>query len=99
MSDRKPVPSEPKAFKGSKFASGATRWMTPITIVPWPNAAYAGFPSRMATEDWSRIATLDWLTLYFVVHVEGVQGGWGEGKSVGDKSLSSEAPCWLRVKS
>src|SRR6267143_5141695 len=98
MSERNPVPSDLKAFNGRSRAVGATRWITPITIVPWPNAAYLGFLSRMAAEDWSRTAALDWLTIAGG-HVYGGQGAGADGKSVGDKSFSSEAPCWLRVKS
>src|SRR6202158_1047873 len=99
MSDSKPVPSDLNAFKGSSFAVGATRWMTPITIVPWPNAAYL-LPSRMAADEWSQIAALDWFTLAGGGQVVELQGGGGyTGKSVGTKSFSSEAPARFRVKS
>src|SRR5260370_1202345 len=48
MSDSKAVPSEWNAFSGMSMAVVATRWMMPITIVPWPNAAYCEFPSSTA---------------------------------------------------
>src|SRR5438128_1237129 len=40
MSERDAVPSEWNAFNGISCAVGATRWIMPITIMPWPNAAY-----------------------------------------------------------
>ena len=97
MFERELVPSEPNAFSGSRVACGATRWMTPITIVPWPNAAYCALPSTMAIEDWSTIAMLDWFTTTgcHVGHGVGAQGTGGGAA----KSVSSEPPGWFRVKS
>ena len=62
MSERDAVPSEWNAFNGISCAVGATRWIMPITIVPWPNAAYLlGFPlpSSTAAVDWSNTAAVD----------------------------------------
>ena len=45
------MPSDLKVFKGKSCAVGATRWITPITMVPWPNAAYWLLPSNTAAVD------------------------------------------------
>jgi hypothetical protein len=59
MLERSAVPSDLKALSGNNCAVGATRWITPMTIVPWPKAAYCVLVSKMAAEDWSKIAALD----------------------------------------
>src|SRR5216683_4474144 len=103
MSESEAVPSEWNAFSGMSCAVGATKWMMPITMVPWPKALYCEFPSSIAAEDWSSIAADDWFTCAGAGHVVELQGGGVQGEvdanGHGERSLSSEPPAWFRVKS
>src|SRR5258708_29725090 len=103
MSESEAVPSEWNAFSGMSCAVGATRWMMPITMVPWPKALNCEFPSSMAADDWSSIAADDCFTCAGCGQVAVVQVGGEqeevEGNGHGGRAFSSEPPGWFRWKS
>jgi hypothetical protein len=59
MSDRHDPPFASKTFTGRSRAVGATRWITPAVMVPWPYSLSGLLVSRIEVVDWSRIDVVD----------------------------------------
>ena len=89
MLDVYPSPLSSNAFRGMIFAVGATRWMTPATMVPCPKAAWPGW-FRTEAEAWSTPAMVAWFTPYTSLRTDA--DAWST-------SARSLPPGTLRVKS